>query len=64
MSDLDRVRVAGPLAAYVEGFSGELAEQGYTAVGEGPGGSGPSPHRCNAADGGADTDQPRPPRRP
>jgi site-specific recombinase XerD len=30
MSDLGRVRVAGPLAAYVEGFSGELAEQGYT----------------------------------
>jgi integrase/recombinase XerD len=30
MRDLRRVPVAGPLGAYVEGFSGELAGQGYT----------------------------------
>jgi len=30
MRDLRRVPITSPLGAYVEGFSGELARQGYT----------------------------------
>lgn len=30
MRDPSRVRVTGPLVPYVEGFCGELAEEGYT----------------------------------